>query len=263
MRAARTIPSLCIPWLMFMTACPASSSEPVTIPANCENGQILVQKLGQWECGAPPKLTTPSPATGCLEKDGTAINGLVLTTGSGYLHCERLDLDVGSRLEGTKRSFDVALTQTSFYDPDKRQPANRYLGVTRAVSTGLMKASGVDNGLQAGAAICAAEYAGSHLCSMLEIYDSISQGVVTKDTRIPKSWIYFPANNASAMAQQPTEGLADSCAGYTYERDDRGWSGIAVEWTVLATSWLGLKFYGGSSAACSSMLPLTCCGGAP
>lgn len=253
----------CLLVIPLAVGCSSLDDAANTIPATCEDGQILTLTLGRWECGWPPRLSVPSPNPPCIDpKYGMLRPGWALTSDGKNLGCENLDRGLGYSLQQASSEADRLSQIAAYYDPAKAPLPSRFRGVTAVRSTALMKAAGVDNGLPAAAAICAAEYAGSHLCSMLEMYDSVARGAVTRDQRIPKSWIYFPAGNASATAMQPTEGLADSCAGYTYERDDRGWSGIAVEWTVLPTGFVGLKFHGGTSAMCSASLPLACCGGA-
>lgn len=259
MHAVLRKPTLCVSLCGLLTACPSGVA---TIPSSCAEGQILVRSAGQWECGWPPALFLPGSSNVCLDKDGKVSTRIVLTSDGTRLTCSEVDYGVGATLQLTttnaKKYHDKAVLRLAA----EAGAPDLYRGVTSARSTGLMQKPGVLSGLPAAAAICAAEYAGSHLCSMLELHDSVAYGKLTPETQIPKAWIYFPAGNASPAALQPTEGLADSCASYTYDRNDRGWSGIAVEWTTLDSGYVGFKFNGGSSATCDSLLPLACCGGA-
>lgn len=257
MHTTRSHRGLWVPLLGVLSGCP-SSPGTATVPVSCEDDQILLSANGQWYCGAPPAYRAPtappcpaSPA-GVLSSDGRA------------LYCGSADYGLGQALSRTAADLERLEARLQALNP--AQPASLYRGVTSAPSSGAMVApsgSTAAVGLSGAAARCSVDYPGSHLCSVFELYYSVVHGRLTKDSLLPKSWIYFPAGNAGATAERPLDGIADSCAGYTYGRDDRGWSGTAAEWTVLPTGSIGFKFHGGSAAPCSGMLPLACCGGAP
>lgn len=261
MRAAMIAPSLWVPLLMLSSGCP--ELDPGSVPADCLDGQVLLRVGGRWQCGSPPALRAPLPIPSCLNEYGMIDVPRALSSDGEVLSCAEADYSIQSALAKAALDVEALGKRAAAYETVPDAPPSLYRGVTSARSTGLITAPGVDSGLPAAAAICAAEYPGSHLCSSLELYDSAAQGKLTRDARIPKAWVYFPSWNALATAQQRYEGLADSCGSYTYEKDDRGWSGIAVEWTLLPTSFVGFKWNGGTSAACSSLLPLACCGGVP
>lgn len=233
-----------------MAACPQAQD----LPASCEDGQILVSVAGQWQCGSPPAYVAPLQEYGCVKypKGAWGSDGKLLS-------CAVSDLNTGQLLQQAKSSLAQVETRAATLRP---QPAlSTYRGVTTATSIGVISAPGVENGEAAAAARCSREYAGSHLCSVFELYDSVVRGKLTSDSRVPKSWIYFPTGSAPTGADRPLDGIADSRAGYTYGLDDRGWSGRAAEWTVLSTGFVGFKLHGGTSARCSAPLPLACCGG--
>ncbi|MFO0577653.1 MAG: hypothetical protein U1A78_26915 [Polyangia bacterium] len=242
-----------------MSACP-SAPGGATVPASCEDDQILISASGQWYCSTPPAYRAPAlPPPPCPSAPAG-----VLSSDGNSLSCSTADYGLGQTLSSTAASLDRLEGRiTALSSP---QPSGLFRGVTNELSSGAMVApsgSSAATGLPAAAARCSAEYPGSHLCSVFELYDSVVRGKLTNDSLLPKSWIYFPAGNAAATAERPLDGIADSCAGYTYGLDDRGWSGIAAEWTVLLTGSIGFKFHGGSAAPCSASLPLACCGGAP
>jgi hypothetical protein len=232
----------------------------MTVPVSCEDDQILISANGQWHCSAPPSYRAPAAPPAPCSKDPAA----VLSSDGTALSCSTADYGIGATLGRAAADLERLEARLAVLNP--AQSASTYRGVTNALSNGAITApsgSLAATGLHAAAARCSAEHPGSHLCSVFELYDSVVRGKLTKDSAIPRSWIYFPAGNASAAAARPLDGIADSCAGYTYALDDRGWSGIAAEWTVLPTGSIGFKFHGGSAAPCSAMLPLACCGGAP
>ena len=234
----------------------------VRVPATCPPGQILIQQDGAWRCGAlPASLALPKldPAQRC------DLPGYVLTADGTRLSCTTAAQDLAARVAATAASVEGIEATAAATAPKATAAAARGLfrGVTTALSTGAITAPGKDPGLPAAAARCDAEFGGSHLCSMPELYSSVVAGRLDQDMRMPAAWIYFPAGNAPAGAMTTTAGVTDTCAGYTYDKDDRGYSGIAAEWTDLPTGGVGFKFNGGAAAPCSAQRPLACCGGAP
>ena len=147
---------------------------------------------------------------------------------------------------------------------EKRLPAvgqTRFVGVTAKKSTGRMARAGTETGLLSANALCADEFPAAHMCSGYEIYDSVTAGVISNGWPLVRSWVFHPSWKAPLPgAQNADEGLADNCASYTYELDDRGWSGIAAEFSRSASSsYFALKFAGGTQAPCSALLPIACC----
>lgn len=242
------------PLLLLLTACPGAP----TVPYSCADTEVLVMEAGEWRCAAPPPLLPRVFPEKCSETPDT-----VLTSSGTWLTCEPATRGIDQSMQVAKALLVELEANVTTLGVSRTSSLGSYRGVTTAVSSGEIRASGAETGLDAAAARCEMQWADSHLCSMLELYQSVARGQIDKSTRIPKAWIFFPAGNAGAGAVQPQDGIADTCAGYSYGRDDRGWTGLAVEWTTLPTGYVGFKFHGGANAPCSSMLPLACCGGTP
>ena len=264
MRRKRAFSSLCLPGLLagllpgLLAGCTQETG--VRVPATCPQGLVLVQQDGAWRCGPLPAalaLPTLDPAQRC------DLAGYVLTSDGKSLSCIAVDRELPERIKATAASVEALEAMVAKVTPTPAAALGLYRGVTTTPSAGAITATGLDPGLAAAAARCHAEFGGSHLCSMPELYSSVIAGRLDDAKRMPAAWIYFPAGNAPAGATTTTAGIADTCAGYTYDKDDRGYSGIAAEWTDLPTGGVGFKFYGGAAAPCSASRPLACCGGAP
>ena len=140
------------------------------------------------------------------------------------------------------------------------RPAPIFIGVTKATTTGNITHAGADPGLGAAAAMCGDEYPGAHMCTPYEIYSTVAVGKLQAVDAIAKSWMFFPAWKVyDPAAKDPLWGLADTCASYTYDGTDSGWSGTALEWTMLSSGGIGMKMHSGVNAPCSQKLPVACC----
>lgn len=265
MHATRLHVGVWVPFLSAIALSAACDRRPVlTLPRSCPPGQILFLNETQWVCSPPPVLAAPKQDPLCAKLLAVPIPAPVLSSDGETLSCSTVDYGIGERLRRAQTTLDALADKVSRIEIlHDGLASSRYRGVTPASSSGAMKSAANELGLAGAAALCSAAYSGSHLCSMPELYDSVARGAIGRDTRIPKSWIYFPSGYAAAGASQPLDGVADTCAGYTYGLDDRGWSGVAAEWTILPTGSVGFKFHGGATGApCSASLPLACCGGA-
>lgn len=137
-----------------------------------------------------------------------------------------------------------------------------YVGSTALKTTGFIQRPGTEAGILSAHALCSDEFPDSHMCSGYELHVSVAHSIIRPSNRLPKSWTYHPSwKTPIGPAQNAEEGLADNCAGYTYEKADRGWSGIAAEYAMTAYNGLDLvlAFNGGPAAPCSSVLPIACC----
>ena len=265
MHTTRLHVGLCIPFLSAVALSAACDGPPaLTLPRSCPPGQILFRTETQWICSPPPVLAAPKQDPLCAKLLAAPVPNQVLSSDGNTLSCTTVDYGIGERLGRAQTALGTMADKVSRIEVlHDGLASSRYRGVTTATSSGAIKSPANEQGLVGATTLCAAAYSGSHLCSMPELYDSVARGVIGKDTRIPKSWIYFPSGYAAGGASQPLDGVADTCAGYTYGLDDRGWSGIAAEWTILPTGSVGFKFHGGTTGApCSANLPLACCGGA-
>ena len=138
----------------------------------------------------------------------------------------------------------------------------KYVGVTKASTSGRISHANSDIGLASAAAYCNDDYGtGAHMCTNYELYSTVASGAVNARDVIPKAWVYFPAwQTPMAGPQQPLAGMADNCASYTYPTADRRWTGTAVEWKVnhqgdASAFW----WHGGAEAPCNGQLPIACC----
>ncbi len=138
--------------------------------------------------------------------------------------------------------------------------AANYIGNTVATTTGRITFSGAAAGLPSANAMCAAEFsAGAHMCSVREMVGAVLNSTLLQNQDVPKAWLYMPTwNNPDPTAQEPLAGLGDSCGGYTDGTTTRGWTGMAVDWSMTYIA-RNLHFNSGSLAPCDQPLPIACC----
>jgi hypothetical protein len=217
-----------------------SSAAP--FPDNCNDDEYLVAAQGTFVCKQLPPQMLSIPDC----KPGT-----VLSAQGGVFTCQAQ----------TTALSDSLMTTSAQYDQLEKDIAALPIGGTRTPFVGVTKlTTTADTGIAAANARCADEFPDARMCSVYDLYDTVIMGRLHAADRIPKSWIYFPAwNRPLPGAVNPDDGLADNCAGFTYGADDKGWSGMAGEWTVLPSGDAGFKFHGGSAAPCSAPLPIACC----
>lgn len=137
-----------------------------------------------------------------------------------------------------------------------------YRGLTPAATatTGRIT-SGNLVGIPAATAKCVAEFgAGAHMCTVYEIYYSASleKGLV-KDTKVtPGGWVYQQSwRSASANPTEMDAGLADNCAGYTYDATAANWNGARFEWDTNSASVFTPRIF--ANTMCNTSLPIACC----
>jgi hypothetical protein len=143
-----------------------------------------------------------------------------------------------------------------------------YQGLTTNSYNGqqVMTGGTVNNpGIASAAAICAAQYGtGAHMCTVMEIYDSVAlAGQNSTDKFDPTQasaapgWVYMVGWNAPvAGPQQPTAGLADNCGSATYPTADRKWQGMQFVWQKVNTGFYAPTF---NNAACNAESQIACC----
>jgi hypothetical protein len=225
------------------------------VPA-CQSGEYLTIKSGELRCISPLRRAIGA-LPGC---DG---NLLVRYAGdpAGELRCPpKLFVPVAGVAQLQAR-HDADAAKIAEIDKAPPLPASVFVGVTKFTTSGRITRPGSDPGLSAAAGRCGDEYPGSHMCTQYEMAQSVVGGQLKPTSQIPPSWIFFPAWKAPiAGALNPEQGMADSCASYTYGADDTGFSGMAVAWPRFGTnSYDSLTFRGGSLARCSQVLPIACC----
>ena len=151
----------------------------------------------------------------------------------------------------------------------------RYCGNTTGTFSGRISSGGV-TGLAAASALCAQVAAcgtGSHMCTVYEMFESVSKGVLTSAMTLGKSWVYMASwQSFSAGAVEPTAGQNDNCGSYTHAGTGNNWYGTAVRWENSAAGDRVLKFFTGpdqtgigspvgnyEGARCDATLPIACC----
>ena len=236
--------------LLWIVTVLAAGGCPAGLPRNCDFGEVLVASNEGWHCQS-------------LENGGNVgipqcNAGEILAVQNRGLKCVFQSSGAAARIAAADQALGpIEQLQQSLA---KTAKGSLFVGLTTATTAGRIDFPGTDPGLFAAGAHCAAEYPGSHMCSVFELYSSVAAGRLKSASQLAKSWLYFPARNTPLHPPSPTEnGLSDNCAGYTYGADDRGYSGLAVEWTKLPTGSVGFKFHGGVNAPCSAALPIACC----
>lgn len=232
-------------WLLWIVTILGAGGCPAAIPQDCAPGEVLVASNDGWQCqslGSSSNVAIPQCNTG--ER---------LLVQNRVLQCAVQSPGAADRIAAVTQALGP-LEQL------QQSLGSLFVGLTTATTVGRIEFPGADPGLLAAKARCAAEYPGSHMCSVFDLYSSVAAGRLKSTSQMAKSWLYFPARNTPLHPPSPTEdGLSDNCAGYTYGADDQGYSGMAVEWTKLPTGSVGFKFHGGSNAPCSAALPIACC----
>ncbi len=144
-----------------------------------------------------------------------------------------------------------------------------WVGNTPNATKGQIQHAGNPDGIIAATATCNDAYAGSHMCTTYEMYNTAIAGKLKMTDTIAKAWIYAPAHHepigTPSNANLAGGGEADNCGSYTYPTADRVWTGTAVEWKILPTGGVGFVFSSGgnttagTSAYCHDPLPIACC----
>jgi hypothetical protein len=244
-----------------LTVGSTASAVTLTLP-NCADGQLLgTDATGALTCVNAPtaSLTTPGCQSGyAYDSDGKSLSCQILGTGT-------TDPTLETTITNTTTAVNNLQTQVTNLSNGGGGLAT-YVGVTTATTVGKVQMTGFDTGLNSANAMCAAQYAGSHFCSMPELYATVVAGKLDMTKTIPKSWIFMPSWHAPAATggipgteDTPYGGDADNCGSMTYPTADRKWTGIQVEWTALSTGSSGFRFWGGAQATCHSTAPLACC----
>jgi hypothetical protein len=244
-----------------------------TLPM-CSTGQYLVYQGGGVVCqtisGGTLSLPNCSSQGQILTSisSGDAGGGLACTT-KGMPSLSSSDITTIDNMETTITMLGTELTQIQNTPPGS---ASVYVGASTNPYTGAQgtgSGDGPSPGIAGAASICSQQYGtGAHVCTVYDMYFSAAtigqnpNNKLSATTQITtQQWVYS-ANwqPPIAGAQQPDAGLADNCGGFTYPTGDRVWKGTQFVWeTIAETSQIGLKFFGGTSAACSSTAPYACC----
>ena len=222
----------------------------------CRSGEFLTMKDGAPRCLDPvfSHLLSAPDCTGRLVHALTA-------AGDRWACADKVTLpEEAAALPGRLARAQAAL-ETLRKNRAARPTMPRFVGVTAQKTAGRITRAGQPAGLLSAHALCADEYPGAHLCSGFELYASEITDAFKK-TPMPAAWAYHPSWKAPiAGAKDADAGLADNCGGYTYDKDDRGYSGIAAQYGSLdgVSGMLTLALNGGPAALCSTVRPLACC----
>jgi len=115
-------------------------------------------------------------------------------------------------------------------------------------------------GIGAASKKCEAEFgAGAHMCTVFELFDSVSTNVIKQATAIPASWVYMEGwNTPVANPSNPGEGLNENCASYNYDTADQKWQGMQFTWATTALNNVDKALHF-KNVACNATLPISCC----
>jgi hypothetical protein len=237
--------------ILFFIACNSGPALP-----KCEDGQGLgVDASGKIFCKPAPEgqLQLPScnPDTEALTTDGLT------------LRCTRRDAPDGDPVAALTQLLMLSVAANDMSSSlNKYKGASRHAtlaGITTATTMGRIT-SGLNIGLAAAAQQCSAQFPGSHMCTVYELYESVAAGKLTATSAMASAWVYFPAWNMSVpTGENPEEGVGDNCAGYSYPLAARGWRGVRAEWGPLPSGEVGLLFHGGANMYCPTASPIACC----
>jgi len=135
-----------------------------------------------------------------------------------------------------------------------------YVGTTAAGTKGRITDGAGLFGIGAASKKCEAEFgAGAHMCTVFELFDSVSTNVIKQATVVPASWVYMEGwNTPVANPSNPGEGLNENCASYNYDTADQKWQGMQFTWATTALNNVDKALHF-KNVACNATLPISCC----
>lgn len=240
-----------LPLTLLLGAAPDRIPFPASLPA-CRRGEFLTAKDGVLLCRdlVYKTLSSPPDCNGGLAGPASPVSAEWTCLPKGHVDPTAVAAlpDQQARAEAAQKTVTSVLAQP----PE----GTAFLGLTKVKSTGLIRREGVEPGLLSANALCSDEYPGSHLCTGYEVSTAAAFSQLPT-AGVPQAWVFHPSwKTPLAGAQDPELGLADTCASFTYDKDDRGWSGISFAFQNLTYNGnTVVKFFGGSKAPCSAMLP--------
>jgi hypothetical protein len=145
---------------------------------------------------------------------------------------------------------------------------SKFIGITTAQTTGLMKTSQLTNGgPYAAAQLCEAQFgagSGAHMCTPFEIYESVLVGnILDGSTDYGPAWAYLEGWNDPAGSKTGTApsyydaGLAENCGAGSYGTGDRHWKGTLFSFKNNLSNVRVPQFV--SNTNCASSYPIACC----
>jgi hypothetical protein len=234
----------------------------LTFP-DCAPGQ-LISVGADKVLGCTQTLTTNLSPPSCPAK--YALNAV-----DGNLLC--MPVGTGSTNSDLQAAITNVITKTTSLQNQINNfggggGAAKYCGQTTGTTPGRITNNGAV-GVAAASQLCnavAACGAGAHMCTVYELYESASAGVITQAQTISKSWAFMAAWNNGPGSTEPTAGMSDNCASFTYGTGDQAWRGTAFKWDPRNNGEKVLKFFTGPTgtgntegAGCAEVLPIACC----
>ncbi len=227
---------------------------------DCSDGQLLgTDASGSLVCkNAPQGSFAP---TSCNANQAlNSVDGIATVC---------VDLGTGTNNTGTHDK--ITTLSTSVDDQTTRAmniakgggPGAVFVGPTDVQPSAQIKRTGSETGLHAANDLCGDKYAGSHMCTVWEMYNSVVAGQfkMADVSATKRYWILFPSwNSPIGTPHGPGQGYADNCGSMSYPTHDKAWTGIQVAWELLETGSAGFSFYGGDLAKCSDATrAIACC----
>lgn len=219
--------------------------QPAPIPT-CAAGQLLVAVDGGFACEAATAtaIAAQNMQLATLQSSVTSLQSTLTTLQSTLT---ALTTRV-STLEGRPSGLSVGV----------------YVGNTTTTTRGSIASRNGTIGVLGAAEICAAQFgAGARMCTVDELYRSVTSGAIAGSATVARAWVFNvdSTSNSGTPFREPTASLQNSCAGYTHPTANEGISGTAFEFSDWSfNSRRVLKFFvGNPEAACDRMLPIACC----
>ena len=223
----------------------------------CAAGQVLsTDSSGQFVCRDLPKGAVSLPVcdkdTGAVTSDGKALSCTDRNVADSNVASATTRLN-------TIRDKIADLSNRTTVVQGKGGGAAVFIGTTTNTYKGAIGDANGNIGVAAAANNCVAQFgAGAHMCSVYEIYNSVASGKLTVQTTVAESWVYMAAWRQVSGATDPSDGLNENCAGFTYPTGDKKWYGTTFQWgQVTFTGRFAPKFVG--DVACSDLKPIACC----
>lgn len=246
-----------LPFALLLGAAPERIPFGGSLPA-CRKGEFVTVRKGELLCTSllGGDLVLPQDCAGrvaALSRDGKSWTCIPRA---------EIDPEKAATVTGMLTEAQAALKVAQKEGNSPPSSTGVFVGTTAVKTTGLIRRAGTEAGILSANAMCSDEYPGSHFCSGYELHHSVVARLITPQKGMARAWVFHPAwKTPVGPAQNAEEGLADTCASYTYGADDRGWSGMAAEFetTRLNATDKVLAFRGGTLTPCSGSLPVACC----
>lgn len=144
---------------------------------------------------------------------------------------------------------------------------SKYIGSTTVTPNGnisTMLNGKTVGGARAASALCEAAFvAGAHMCTPMEIFESLAIGDKLNQNTVAITtgqMVYLQGWTRGAGSTEPNAGLNENCGGQTYDTADRGWHNTVFTFApASATITTKVAKFDQASPVCQTKSQIACC----